>query len=395
MLLLVTMTARADDVATALTCPTELEPESLRPYAVMDGPELAAAWLAVIEDFYAAETCGCSTWNECTVEACTLPGGATLDLETWEQSDTQWDGAAGCDAVVGIEVQRVRLNAPGGEPGVTVLEGTRFIDFEIDNCELASDTRSHFLRWEGGTDARFSGSGSFVLDERSTLTMELEREGEGCTWAVRDSTAPRDEWDDRGTEVLTDAGAVAVYGLCGPNSVAVIGGAPDAFPVDGTTWARLGPDSDGDLYADEDDPYPDDPLVGPCGPPDHDHDGYASLDDGGPDCNDDNPGINPYATEQLCDGVDQDCDGLDNTDADHDGHDALTCGGDDCDDDDAQAFPGRFDEAGDGVDADCVDGDAETEDLPGCATAPGIALLAFGLAQTVGGRRERVGPGSG
>jgi hypothetical protein len=63
------------------------------------------------------------------------------------------------------------------------------------------------------------------------------------------------------------------------------------------------------------------------------------------------------AAEVPYDGVDQDCDGADLTDADGDGHAATEAGGDDCDDDDDDAFPGA-EEACDGVDTDC-DGTAD------------------------------------
>ncbi|HEY0004836.1 MAG TPA: putative metal-binding motif-containing protein [Pyrinomonadaceae bacterium] len=51
----------------------------------------------------------------------------------------------------------------------------------------------------------------------------------------------------------------------------------------------------------------------PCCTEDRDHDGYASSSCGGPDCDDDNPDVNPEAdesTDETCtDGIDQDCDG--------------------------------------------------------------------------------------
>ena len=76
------------------------------------------------------------------------------------------------------------------------------------------------------------------------------------------------------------------------------------------------------------------------------------------DCNDNDSSINPEASEQ-CDGVDNDCDGsVDEgltVDADNDGHSTPgSCGGtkDDCNDNNASAFPGA-EELCDGVDNDC------------------------------------------
>ena len=53
-------------------------------------------------------------------------------------------------------------------------------------------------------------------------------------------------------------------------------------------------------------------------------------------------------------------------DADEDGHDALACGGDDCDDEDAGAYTGHAEDMADGIDNDC-DGidDNDDNDLDG------------------------------
>ena len=112
---------------------------------------------------------------------------------------------------------------------------------------------------------------------------------------------------------------------------------------------------------------------------DLDGDGFTGVDD----CNDDDPQIYPGAAE-LCDGIDNDCDGdldeepvdaiLGYEDSDGDGYgdpsiNALLCSlGDshvennlDCDDSNAAVFP-NADEICDGVDNDC-DNDIDDADL--------------------------------
>ncbi|MCK6508160.1 phosphodiester glycosidase family protein, partial [Myxococcota bacterium] len=80
---------------------------------------------------------------------------------------------------------------------------------------------------------------------------------------------------------------------------------------------------------------------------DEDGDGYAAS---AGDCDDLAPTVHPEAGE-LCDGRDNDCDGLVDEDLDRDGDGWPSCGGD-CDDADASRFPGAL-EGADGVDDDC------------------------------------------
>ncbi len=97
-----------------------------------------------------------------------------------------------------------------------------------------------------------------------------------------------------------------------------------------------------------------------CNPfPDFDGDGYPEWED----CDDTDPNVNPGATDDLCpDGVDQDCDGEDappdptilcaEADADRDGYPRYY----DCDDADPNIHPGvpePDDSCQDGVDQNC------------------------------------------
>lgn len=87
-------------------------------------------------------------------------------------------------------------------------------------------------------------------------------------------------------------------------------------------------DVDGDGFGD-----PNDTVEGCVKPP-----GYVLI---GGDCNDNDSAIHPAAAE-VCDGVDNNCDGqTDNVDADGDGEIDDACGGNDCDDTDP-SVPRRY-----------------------------------------------------
>jgi len=86
---------------------------------------------------------------------------------------------------------------------------------------------------------------------------------------------------------------------------------------------------------------------------DADGDGYFLCQSGGraPDCDDTDPTVHPGATE-ACNGVDDNCDGeMSGGEIDEDGDGKMVCEGD-CDDDDPAAYPGA-DEVCDAADNDC------------------------------------------
>ena len=105
---------------------------------------------------------------------------------------------------------------------------------------------------------------------------------------------------------------------------------------------------------------------------DLDDDGYDGLDSGGDDCDDTDPEVHPGADE-VCNDVDDDCDGL--VDEDGDGVEGGLCpptdadddgypDDEDCDDTDPDVFPGA-DEECNGIDDDCDGEIDEDTDLDG------------------------------
>jgi MYXO-CTERM domain-containing protein len=104
------------------------------------------------------------------------------------------------------------------------------------------------------------------------------------------------------------------------------------------------------------------------------------------DCDDSDATAFPGA-EDVCDGVDRDCDGTPEPDADGDGWFACA----DCDDGDGLVWPGGFELLCDGVDQDCDGADlCLPERRCGCASGPSPAWGAVAaLAALVRARRRR------
>ena len=103
-----------------------------------------------------------------------------------------------------------------------------------------------------------------------------------------------------------------------------------------TVWYR---DNDLDLYGN-----PLDSLEQTTQP-----DGYTTDNT---DCDDNNALIHPGQYDIPCDGIDQNCDGIDDSDIDGDGYESIECGGYDCDDYDASIHP-MATEICDGIDNNC------------------------------------------
>ncbi len=121
---------------------------------------------------------------------------------------------------------------------------------------------------------------------------------------------------------------------------------------------------------------------------DQDEDGFSTCGpDGVPgngddDCLDTDPGVNPDA-EEVCNGEDDDCnDVVDDGDFDGDEDGSDTCTDGDCDDEDPNVFPGNT-EVCDGVDNDCNDEvdegfpDGDNDGAPECTDCDDADPLNF------------------
>jgi uncharacterized protein (TIGR03382 family) len=160
----------------------------------------------------------------------------------------------------------------------------------------------------------------------------------------------------------------------------------DNDAVDSLSWYT---DSDGDGYGD-----PSTELL--------DCDAVTGAVEDGTDCDDTDQQVNPGQEEVPYDGIDNDCDGADLTDADGDGYNGVEVGGDDCDDTDSSINPGASEVDGDGVDQDCdgssepgLDSDSDDDSKQGCSAAGGSGASVWVLLGMFGvlTRRRRAAHG--
>ena len=195
-------------------------------------------------------------------------------------------------------------------------------------------------------------------DDTNPQANPADADGDGYSLCGPDGVASSGDEDCDDNDPLLSAadadadGFSSCFGDCDDSSFNTHPGADelcdgldnDCSPATEAGAGETDEDGDGDLAC-EDCDDDDASITGT----DIDQDGSSPCDG---DCAEGNPTIHPFAVDPIDTGIDQNCDGIDGTDADGDGSASVTSGGVDCDDNDPNNFPGNT-EMCDGQDNDC------------------------------------------
>ena len=300
---------------------------------------------------------------------------------------------------------------PQVNPGAPELEGDG-IDNDCDGFDAADgDQDGHVSDEAGGDDCDDADANSFpgapeepdgadndcdgTVDEGTTL---FDDDGDGYSEVEGDCDdansllSPADvdadgftlcdgDCDDNNAGLtpfdLDQDGVTGCLGDCDDFN-------PDVHPAAAEDCNLVDDNCDGIQVDEEDDDGDGSPLCADCNDNDStvealDLDGDTFTTCQG-DCDDSLPQRNPYSSDAIGDGIDQNCDGVDGIDGDQDGAASVLSGGQDCDDidpalnlddadgdgsstcagdcddDDPTRYLGAPDVCGDGIDQDCVGG---------------------------------------
>ncbi|MEC7987003.1 MAG: MopE-related protein [Myxococcota bacterium] len=361
----------------------------------------------------------------------------------------QMDQTVHCPGFAGLAMYRVEGAFGSNDPWchntsatriawADTLGGTGWSDFQTYTIEMTYNT-NHVLVYvdgvlqfdetgffPGGTFSFYTNSkegGIFSLvspTEGSSVCSEIDSDSDGLSDNMEDGLGMDNTTDDSDSDGLGDFDEVYTYNTDGASAdsdgdglndyeeVIVYGSDPNDSDSDGDGLSDgdevaagtdlFGTDFDGDGYLDGDDNCPtlfndqsdlDADDLGDLCDSDDDGDGEDAIADGGTDCDDTNELVFA-ASEEYCDGIDNNCDGsIDDAtsvdmidwyyDGDGDGFGDATisqtqCDAPsgmvsdmtDCDDTAATSYPGA-DEYCDGIDSDC-DGVLDEDDALDAAT---------------------------
>jgi hypothetical protein len=295
-----------------------------------------------------------------------IADGLTVGSHKVKVEATDPDGGTGMDSVsisiVANTAPWITITSPDGD--ALFGDQHKFV-VAIEAGDLEEEAASLRLSWDVdgvpvGSDAAHPGEdgrasteiGPLDAGEHTVSVMAMDTQGDTSTTSVTVQIIDGDDDEDGffSTEVGGDD--------CDDTD-------PEINPEADEICDGSDNDCDGDIDADDsslvdgieghvdgdDDGYGDPETIVTCDPD-------AVIADG-LDCDDTDPTIHPAATE-VCDGVDNECDGMvdgDDPDTDDDGDGFSVCD-DDCDDDDRNIHPAAS-EVCDGIDNDCdgtVDG---------------------------------------
>jgi hypothetical protein len=272
------------------------------------------------------------------------------EANTLETTFFYWSPCNTCNTVMGP-----------GTLGASIVSASRTSDYTLLRLNQNAPSGAAFLGWNSTPVAFANGTHLYRISHPAGAPQaysehDVDTSKGTCSswprgnWIYSQDIVGATEGGSSGSPVVNGDGQIVgqLSGACGFNvndpcdgdSNATVDGAFAAYYSSVAQY--LGPGSS-------------------CG--DSDGDGYNAASCGGTDCNDSNSAVNPGATEDCSDGIDNDCDGfIDgsdsdctiNCDIDGDGYDGSQCqGGTDCNDLDPAINPGASENCNNGTDDNC------------------------------------------